>query len=97
MKSSISLDQLPKKFIKFANRYHLVIFVVTVIGGMIIVMFMLNNTIQSSTNGELINNQVTNTGFDQETIDKLESLKSFNSDALKGLDFPSGRINPFVE
>lgn len=97
MKSSVSLDQLPKKFMKFANRYHLVIFVVTVIGGMIIVMFMLNNTIRSSTDGELINSPVSNSGFDQETIDKLESLKSFNTDTSQSLDFPSGRINPFVE
>lgn len=97
MKSSPSVDQLPKQLLKLINRYHLVIFVTTVIGGMIVVMFMLNNTIQSSTDTTLITDTPTQAGFDQETIDKLESLKRFDSDSSQSLDFPNGRINPFVE
>lgn len=96
MNTSLSLDQIKKSLSKFFKRYHLVIFVVVVIGGMIVVMFMLNNTIQSSSDTTLINDTPTNAGFDQETIDKLESL-NMNSGNSQPLDFPSGRINPFVE
>lgn len=96
MKNSASTDQILRKLYKFTHRYHLVIFVVLVIGGMIIVMFMLNNTIQSSTDTNHIDETPVQTGFDQETIEKLESLK-MNSGASEPLKFPSGRINPFVE
>ncbi len=96
MKNSISLDQLLASFYKFIHRYHVVVFVILVIGGMIIVMFMLNNTIQSSTDADLIDVGQPQAKFDQETIKQLESLK-MDSDNTDDLRFPSGRINPFVE
>lgn len=89
---SLSLKQL----YKFAHRYHVVMFTVVVIGGLAIVMFMLNNTIQSSTDTNSVDAVPIQTGFDQDTIDKLDSLK-MNSNASEQLQFPPGRINPFVE
>lgn len=96
MKSSISLDQLPTKLSRFIHRYHIVVFVILVIGSMIVVMLMLNSTIQSSTDTDTLNVAQPPSRFDTETIEKLESLK-VDSDSGDQLQFPSGRVNPFVE
>lgn len=96
MAAEVSTSQLLHGYSRFFHRYHFVLFVVTALGGLAIVVFLLNQTIQTSTdttaNAEAIQQSV---NFDQATIKQLEELKQTgSSDPLK---FPNRRINPFIE
>ncbi len=79
---------------KVLYRYHVVLFVVIVIGGMAVVVFLLNQTIQAATDTSQIIPQGVES-FDQETIDRLNDLTT--SSQITDIKFPQGRINPFSE
>lgn len=89
----ISLDTIKKSLSGVLNRFHVMIFVIFVLGGLIVVMLQLNSIIQNSSSS---NTQISRpSGFDQKTIDDVNELRSADQ-AAKPLDL-SGRTNPFVE
>lgn len=92
----ISFDTIKKSFLGFIGRYHMVVFAVVVIGGLALVVFMLNNIIISSSTSTDYTPAGTSVSFDQETIDRVNSLKS-RDEASEQLDLSQGRTNPFVE
>lgn len=94
MSAEVSTRQLFRGYSRFLHRYHFVLFVVTALGGLAVIVFLLNNTIQLSTNTTL-SVEPAQPGFDTQTIEKLRSLKQTNSS--QELQFPGGRTNPFVE
>ena len=89
------LSSIPRVFGKFLRRYHLVIFVIIVFGSMSVVIFLINQSLQSSTDTSDISTQPTIT-FDQKTIDRVNALQSTGSQ--QPLTLPANqRTNPFVE
>jgi hypothetical protein len=92
----ISLVAIKKAFLGFISRYHMVLFAVIVIGGLALVVFMLNNIIISSSTSTDYTPAGTSFSFDQETIDRVNSLKS-RDEAAEELDLSQGRTNPFIE
>lgn len=94
MATEVSTRQLLHGYSRFFHRYNVVIFVVVALGGLALVVFMLNTTIQLSTDTSTAT-QTPIAGFDQTTIDRLDGLKQTSSN--EALKFPSGRINPFIE
>jgi len=71
------------------------IFVVFVLGGLVVMVFLLNNIIvRSSNSGDYTPG--TNQGFDQKTMDRIKELKT-RDDPEAPLDLSRGRSNPFVE
>ncbi len=96
MATDLSTAQLLKGYSRFFHRYHFIVFVVTAVGGLAIVVFLLNQTIQTST--DLTQNTETPqaTSFDTATIKRLEELKQ--TGGSEPLQLPANtRINPFVE
>ena len=89
-----STSQLLSGYSRFFHRYHVVLFVVIAFGGLAIVILSLSQTAQSSTDTSAVT-EAAATGFDKQTIQRLEGLKTTSSS--QPLQFPSGRINPFVE
>lgn len=94
MSTEVSTSQLLHGYSRFFHRYHFVIFVVTALGGLAMVVFLLNQTIQLSTD-TTSTSETPIAGFDTKTIENLRNLKQTSSSET--LQFPSSRINPFVE
>lgn len=96
MATEVSTTQLLSGYSRFFHRYHFVLFVVTALGGLAIIVFMLNQTLQTSTDLTQSTETPQIGGFDQATIDRLKELKQ--TDSSESLRFPANqRINPFVE
>jgi hypothetical protein len=82
-------------FVSFLRRFHVTIFAIIVIGGLAIVVFMLNNIIIRSADTSDYTPETPSATFDEATIDRIEDLKTRNQTDSQ-LDL-SGRTNPFIE
>lgn len=92
--NSLDIHDITRAISKLLYRFHIVIFVTVVIGGMAFVMFLLNQTITRATDTSQVMAPPP-ARFDQDTIDRLNKLEASNS--LSDIKLPSGRINPFSE
>lgn len=93
----ISLNLIKKTFGNFVHRFHVIIFVTIVLGGLAVVVLLLNSIIiRSSEPGDYVPSTGAPSSFDQTTIDRIEQLKS-RTDVGTPLDLSKGRVNPFVE
>jgi hypothetical protein len=92
----ISFITLKKSLLGFIQRYHMVLFAVIVIGGLAVIVLMLNNIVISSSSATDYTPESNSFSPDQETIDRVNSLKS-RDEATEQLDLSQGRTNPFVE
>lgn len=92
----ISLTSIKKTFSRLLRRFHVVIFVVTILGSLAIVILLLNKIIVTSTDSAGYTSDTNNTAFDQATIDRIKQLKTTDQSSGQ-LDFSQGRTNPFVE
>jgi regulatory protein YycI of two-component signal transduction system YycFG len=72
------------------------IFVFVVLVGLIFIVYVLYNIVITSTNTEGLTPQTTSTSFDQDTIKRINELKSRDQSGSE-IDFAQGRSNPFVE
>lgn len=86
-----------KAIAAFLHRYHLVLFSVVILGGLVLMVLSLNNIIVSGSDADATYTpEGTTFSFDQTTIDRVDSLKS-RDQAAEELDLSGGRSNPFVE
>jgi hypothetical protein len=86
---------LSGQFSNFMYKHHFVLFVIAVIGSMSVVVFLINQSLQNSTDTSSIT-ESTSVQFDQKTIDQVNNLQSTSDQ--KPLDLPSDkRVNPFIE
>lgn len=95
MKQSISLKTLATGMSSIFKRHHVVLFVLTVVVGVSVAMFLLYNLINTTTDKEVIAT-TSSAIFDEETIEKINKLAPSDS-THQELALPDGRINPFVE
>ncbi len=91
MKADLNIQQLSAGISHFFHRYHILVFVILVIGGLATATFLLSQTISEATSTV---QSPTQTGFDTETIKKIDALRG-EGDASSPLTLPSGRTNPF--
>lgn len=92
----ISLDSIKKPLINLLKRYHIILFVVLVIGGLGAAVLLLNNTISKSGQDSGYVSNANSTGFDKDTIERVNQLKSRDQNN-NTINFDKGRTNPFVE
>lgn len=97
---TVSTASLKSAFSHFLTRYHMIIFTVVVLGGLVVCMFLINAII-AQTGGEnsanLISTGATSASFDQQTIDRIKQLHTADDTTKSNLDLSSGRVNPFVD
>lgn len=93
--NNLSLVSIKQGLFRVLGRYHIVIFVVVVLGGLAVSIFLLNNTVNSSAEDTTYTSPLSSS-FDQQTIERVEQLKTTN-ESLAPLDLTHGRTNPFVE
>lgn len=91
MKAEINLEQITRGISHFLHRFHVLIFVITILGGLAVATFMLYNVILSTAPSST---QPPPTTFDKDTIKKVETLRD-NNDTPSPLIKPEGRTNPF--
>lgn len=89
----ISPNTIKQSVSTFLQRYHLIVFIVIVVGLLIFVMFQINDVIKSSSSSTVT--APTTQSFDKTTMDKIKKLHASgqSSTPLK----LSGRSSPFVE
>lgn len=94
MKNDLSLSTMLGGVSTFFKRYHVTMFVILVLGSLIAVAFVLNGIIQHSPDEAAATSSAQI--FNQETIDKLESLRTAEEQPSNP-PVPLGNRNPFVE
>lgn len=92
MKLDMNPTQLTRSFSRFFHRFHVLIFVVFVIGGLSTATFLLSQALTAPSSADTTNTSPA--GFDKTTIEKINSLRSA-SDQPAPLTMPAGRTNPF--
>lgn len=93
---TISGAAIKKAFFSFTRRFHVVIFVVIVLGGVAASVFILNSIVVRSTDASEFSSETSSVSFDKETIKRIEDLKTRDQGGAT-LDLSKGRTNPFVE
>ena len=93
MQKSVKFKQLIPLW-NFLHRYHVILFVVIVLGSLAVATFFLYRTIIESSD---TSNAAITSGFDQETIKKIEQLKSIDEQEASSATAPKSSRNPFVE
>lgn len=96
MKSSPSLKRLFSPIGAFIYRFHLIIFTVAVLGGLAVLVLILNNIITHSSNPDSSTTSHVSTTFDEKTANQINQLKTAQ-DNVTPLVIPPGRSNPFAE
>lgn len=96
MNLTLSPDSIKKFIFAFLRRFHIMIFVVVVLVGLIVIVYLLYNIVISSTNTAGVTQNTTNTSFDKATIKRINDLKT-RDQSSDDLDLSNGRTNPFVE
>lgn len=92
----ISLVTIKKSSRHILRRYHVLLFILLVLGGLVFVILNLNSIVLISSTSTDYTPGTTTSTFDQETIDRVNSLKS-RDEAAAELNLITGRSNPFVE
>lgn len=93
---NISFATIKKAVTHFLERFHIVIFVITITSGLGVIILLLNNVITTSSESGGYTSTSNNATFDQATIDRIKQLKT-RDEASDQLDLSNGRTNPFVE
>lgn len=94
--NNLSLDTIKAGLAAFFGRFHLVLYVIFVVGGLAVAVFLIYQIILQATDVSTVDTQPAST-FDQATIEKLESLHS-SSENIQPLNLPENqRVNPFVD
>ena len=91
MKSDLNLHAIGPAVSHFFHRYHIILFVIFVVGGLATATFFLSQALTSATTETTTTAQ---SGFDTKTIDNIKALRS-TKDPSTPLTMPSGRTNPF--
>lgn len=94
MISSVSINSIGPWFSNTLRRYHVIIFALTIVVGISVAVFFLNNLIGRP--AETIETPVANSSFDKKTIDRIQNLVSPGQQSTE-LYFGPGRSNPFAE
>lgn len=89
---SLTVSQLGQMLSQFLHRFHIILFVVLVVGGLSLVTLFLNQAI-SKPASDLTPSSTQS--FDQATMTKIKNLRTTNDQS--NLTLPPGRIDPFTK
>lgn len=90
---NFSLPTTKSSIVAFLHRFHLVLFVVIVIGSLAYAILSVNRILEQSSQSDLT--QAPSSQFDTDTIKRVDQLHT--SSEADSFTLPAGRTNPFVE
>lgn len=92
---NLSIQSIKKTVVALLHRFHIVLFVIIILGGLAIVILLLNDVVIRSGQSDGYTPDNSSTSFDQSTIKKIQEL---NTNGQTGTPLPTGvRTNPFIE
>lgn len=92
---NLSLQSIKKTAVALLHRFHVVLFVIIILGGLAVVILLLNSVVVRSGQSDGYTPDNSSTTFDQATIKKIQELKTSGQSTSQ---LPTGvRTNPFVE
>ena len=94
---NITPTSLKTAFSTFLIRFHVLVFTVIVLGGLVVCMFLINQIIAQTGNTADATSSAPQSDFDQATINRIKQLHTADDNAQSSLDLSQGRINPFVD
>lgn len=83
-------------FTSLLGKYHLTIFIVILVGGLVTAVLLLNKTLQQASDTTGYTSSLDIAPFDQVTIDRVAELRA-STEAPATFTLPAGRTNPFAE
>lgn len=95
MKSSFLLKLVTRAFSHFVSRFHVILYTLTIVAGVSIAVFMLNNLISISQNTDAVSTPSL-TIAEEETMKRIDNFHISGSEQ-DNFSLPPGRVNPFVE
>ena len=93
---NLSFSAIKHSFFALLHRFHVVIFVIIVMGGLAASVFVLNTIIIQSGDTSAADSSDASATFDKATIKRINDLKTPDQTGAN-LDLSKGRTNPFVE
>lgn len=96
MKDIKDIRDIQNKIVPLIRRFNLVIFIVIVVLVLSVNVVMLYGVVEKASGTDLDDTAGGGAQFDQETINRLEKLKTSDQPSTP-LDLSKGRINPFSE
>lgn len=81
----------------FLRRYHLLVFTISILGGLSVCMLLLNGIIIKSGDTTGYTPTAAPASFDKDTMQRIKELHTSTDNASDDLNLSSGRTNPFVE
>ena len=93
MNANLDINNLGSSLGKFLHRFHVVIFVLVVIGGLSVATLLLSNAMNSSSTAtpESPTSPTSTATLDTEIIKKVKALRTDSAPLV----LPTGRTNPF--
>lgn len=95
MKNSPSITEIGTLVRKFLQRFHVMIYTLTVLVGLAIAILLLSQVLGTASDTSAAPLTTTPRQFDKKTMQQIETLNRANEG--KDIAFPRGRVNPFVE
>jgi len=90
------INKYQQTLLAFLRRYNLVIFIVVVFLLLTVAVLILSNVAAKAGGTDVPPQSGVSTSFDQETIDRIEKLKTSDQPS-DPLNLSQGRIDPFSE
>ncbi len=79
------------------SRFHVLIFTIVVLGGLVVCMLLINQIIAQTGTSANTTPSAAGADFDQNTINRIKQLHTADDSTQSSLDLSHGRINPFVD
>lgn len=92
---SVKSGNASNQLSRFFYRFHVLLYVIIVIGGLAGAIFSYYNIVVSSDEPANITSVQIDTSFDMPTIERLKAIQSQDGQSSPELDLPEGRISPF--
>ena len=88
---------LKTAFNHFLSRFHVLVFTIVVLGGLVVCMLLINQIITQTGTSTSTAPSAAGADFDQNTINRIKQLHTADDSTQSNLDLSHGRINPFVD
>ena len=95
MKQSLNMTELGAIIRKFLKRFHVMLYTLTVLVGLALAILLLSQVLGTASDTSAAPVSSSPSQFDTNTMKQVESLNRANEG--KDIQFPKGRVNPFVE
>jgi len=93
---NITLSSLFKPLGRLLRSIHMTLFIVFIVACLTVAVLFLNTILNDTSAADTYTSPIDAGSIDQTTLDRIKELHT-SDEAVPGITFPEGRINPFAE